>query len=228
MYALARMLPASLSPDCSIGPNSPVVPALAPQQDVAERSGRPFGKEDQGAAGEIAHHVHQHRGDDLVGAADQVGHVLERPHVDLGHGDHDRAVGHLRQRRGRVAGADVGHLAQRVELQLLQVPHVFHGSPPYSSAAASRMSAGAPSARIVAPPTNGGMPRGASNGCDHDVLLSQQRVHHQRGPALADLQDHRRPPGRRGRAAAADAGRAGAPSGSPGPAPPAPRGSAAP
>ena len=63
---------------------------------------------------------------DRVGPADELGHLLERPHVDLGHGDHDRAVGHLRQRGRRVAGADVGHLAQRVELQLLQVPHVFH------------------------------------------------------------------------------------------------------
>ena len=60
------------------------------------------------------------------GAADQIGDLLQRPHVHLGHGDHDRAVGHLGQRRGGVAGADVGHLAQRVELQRLQVPHVFH------------------------------------------------------------------------------------------------------
>ena len=34
----------------------------------------------------------------------------------------------------------------------------------YTSAAASRISAGDPSARMVAPPTNGGIPRGASNG----------------------------------------------------------------
>jgi hypothetical protein len=135
----------------------------APQQDVAEGPGRALGEEDQGAAGEITHHVHHDRGDDGVRRAHQIGHVLQRADVDLGHGDHDRAVGHLRQRGGGVAGPDVGHFAQGVELELLEVSHVFHG-PSYTSAAASRMSAGEPSARMVAPPTNGGIPRGASNG----------------------------------------------------------------
>ena len=122
MYALARMFPASLRPDCSIAPNSPVVPALRLNSISTERSGRCFGEQHQRAAGQVAHHVHEHGGHDLVGPADQVGDLLQRPHVDLGHGDHDRAIGHLRQRRGGVAGADVGHLAQRVELQLLESP----------------------------------------------------------------------------------------------------------
>ena len=37
-----------------------------------------FGKEHQGAAGEVAHHVHEHRGDDLVGRADESADLLER------------------------------------------------------------------------------------------------------------------------------------------------------
>ncbi len=61
-------------------------------------------------------------------------------------------------------------------------------------AAASRMSAGAPSARIVAPPTNGGMPRGASNGSTTMSCCPTQCIHHERGPALADLENHRRTP----------------------------------
>ena len=145
-------------------PELPGRPGLSAQQYITQRTGRLGLEQDQRAAGEIAHHVHQDGRHHLVATADQVGHILQRPHVDLGHGDHDRAVGHLRQRGGRVAGPDVGDLPQGVELQLLQLPDVFHGSPSYNSAAASRMSAGAPSARIVAPPTNGGMPVGASNG----------------------------------------------------------------
>ena len=50
------------------------------------------------------------------GAADQVAGLLERANKHPGHGDHDGAVGHAGERGRGVAGADIGHLANGVEL----------------------------------------------------------------------------------------------------------------
>ena len=89
------------------------------------------------------------------------------------HADHDRAVGHLRQRGGRVTGADVGHLAQRVELQLLQVRTSSMRVLPTARAAGvedQRRGAVAEDRRSA---DDGGIPRGASNGFDHDLLLAR-------------------------------------------------------
>ena len=128
------------------------------------------------------------------GCADRVTGVFQRTHVDPGHGDHDRAIGHLRQRGGRVPGADVGDLAHGVELGLLQVTHVFH-------AVLLQERRGVQNERRPAvgqnrrPSHEGRQPAGGIERLDHDILLSQERIDHQGGAPLTDLEDDGRLPG---------------------------------
>jgi hypothetical protein len=97
------------------------------EQDLREPHRRVAREDEQRAARQVAEHVHQHRGDDLVGLGDQLGDVLEADDLQPRHVDHDAPRRHLRQRGRRVAGADVGDLAQRVDLEFVQLAHVKHG-----------------------------------------------------------------------------------------------------
>src|SRR5213594_3551583 len=138
-------------------------PDRPPQQHVAQPPPHRLREEQQGASRQIPQHVHQHGGDDVLRVAEQVRDFFEPRDVDLRHADHDPAVGELRQRRRGVAGADVRHLAQRVDLELFQVPDVLHlASHPYRSPPASRINAGIPSPMMVAPLNTGSVPWGAS------------------------------------------------------------------
>ncbi len=65
MYAELRMLPASLIADCSISEKSCDVLGRC-SSSSRQSNGRVVRKDEQRAAGEVAHHVHEHRGDRLV------------------------------------------------------------------------------------------------------------------------------------------------------------------
>src|SRR5207247_6612225 len=133
------------------------------QQHVADPPSHRLREQQQRAPRQVSQHVHQHRGHHVLRVPQQVRHFLQAHNVDLRHADHDLAVRELRQRGGGVARADVRHLAQRVDLQLFEIPHVFHAASPYRSPPASRINAGTPSPMIVAPLNTGSVPCGASN-----------------------------------------------------------------
>jgi hypothetical protein len=67
MYALLRMLPASLIADCSISPSSLELPGPA-QHQLREARRRRLREDEQRATGEVAQHVHEDGRHRLFGA----------------------------------------------------------------------------------------------------------------------------------------------------------------
>ena len=98
------------------------------EEEIAQAARRGLGEDQQRAPREVAEHVEQDRRDDLARLAEQVGDLLEPDDGDRRHADHDPPVGHLRQRGRGVAGADVLHFLERVQLERLEIADVVHAS----------------------------------------------------------------------------------------------------
>src|SRR3954464_3853854 len=128
-------------------------PRIAVEHQLSEAQRGWPGKDEHGASGEIAEHVHQHRRDRLVGLGHLRRDLLETRDIDCRDADHDRPSNHLRERGRGGPGADVRYFLQRIELDRLERADVVHGYG-HGKLLTSTISAGEPFPRIVAPPKN--------------------------------------------------------------------------